>query len=55
MMNKKYKVHQKGHGIVHSLDTLEEAIDFIRQIEFTRKMIHGQGIISPFTIIADES
>ena len=55
MMNKKYKIHQTGHGVVHSVDTLEEAIDFIRQIEHTRRMIHGQGITSPFTIITNEA
>ena len=55
MMNKKYIIHQTGHGVVHSVDTLEEAIDFIRQIEHTRRMIHGQGITSPFTIITNEA
>ena len=53
MMSKKYKVHQKGEGVVTSFDTLEETISWIRQIEFTRKIIHGPRDISPFTIITN--
>ena len=55
MMNKKYKVHQTGEGVVTSFDTLEETIEWIRNIERIRKGIHGPSIISPFTIITNEA
>ena len=54
MMSKKYKVHQKGEGVVTSFDTLEETIEWIRNIERIRKGIHGPSIISPFTILTEE-
>ena len=54
MMNKKYKVHQKGEGTVASFDTLEETIDWIRNIERIRKGFHGPSITSPFTILTKE-
>ena len=54
MMNKKYKVHQKNEGTVASFDTLEETIDWIRNIERIRKGFHGPSIVSPFTILTDE-
>ena len=50
-MNKKYKVHQKGEGTVASFDTLEETVEWIRNIDRIRKGFHGPNIISPFTII----
>ena len=53
MMNKKYKVHQKNEGTVASFDTLEETIDWIRNIERIRKGFHGPSIVSPFTIHTD--
>ena len=52
-MNKTYKVHQTGEGVVTSFDTLEETIDWIRNVERIRKGIHGPSIISPFTIITN--
>ena len=55
MMNKKYKVHQKGEGTVASFDTLEETVEWIRNIERIRKGFHGPSIISPFTILTKES
>ena len=53
MMNKKYKVHQKNEGVVISFDTLEETVEWIRNIERIRKGFHGPSIISPFTILAN--
>ena len=53
-MNKKYKVHQKNEGTVASFDTLEETIDWIRNIERIRKGFHGPSIICPFSILTDE-
>ena len=53
MMNKKYKVHQKGEGTVASFDTLEETVEWIQNIERIRKGFHGPSIISPFTILAN--
>ncbi len=55
MMNKKYKVHQTGEGVVTSFDTLEETIEWIRNIERIRKGFHGPSITSPFTIITNEA
>ena len=52
-MNKKYKVHQKNEGTVAYFDTLEETIDWIRNIERIRKGFHGPSITSPFTILAN--
>ena len=54
MMNKKYKVHQKGEGTVASFETLEETIEWIRNIERIRKGFHGPSIVSPFSILTDE-
>ena len=54
-MNKKYRVHQTGEGVVTSFNTLEETIDWIRNIERIRKGFHGQNITSPFTIITNDS
>ena len=53
MMNKKYKVHQTGEGVVTSFDTLEETIEWIRNIERIRKGFHGPSITSQFTIITN--
>ena len=55
MMNKKYKVHQKNEGTVASFDTLEETIEWIRNIERIRKGFHGPSIVSPFTILTNEA